>query len=223
MTGVGQAAGEDDVVEAVGHRVAHNHAAGGHVTGVAALGEGDDVRRVVVVVECEPEAGAAEAGHDLVGDHQDAVLLGDLAHALEVVLGRNDDACGARHGFEQHGGDGVRALELDHVLEVSQRTLALLFLGGCGELGAIQVRGEEVHVAARVVVGLTAPVTGGADGRTGVAVVAAVGRQNLVAASEQAGGAHRVFIGVGASVGEEHLVEAFRSAAGHQGGGAATG
>ena len=37
VTGVGQAAGEDDVVEAVGHRVAHNHAAGGHVTGVAAL------------------------------------------------------------------------------------------------------------------------------------------------------------------------------------------
>ena len=34
---------------------------------------------------------------------------------------------------------------------------------------------------------------------------------------------HGVWLKYGASVGEEHLVEAFRSAAGHQGGGAATG
>ena len=81
-------------------------------------------------------------------------------------------------------------------------------------IGAVGIEaaalGFGVRDAVVVVVGLTAPVTGGADGRTGVAVIAAGGRQNLVAASEQAGGAHRVFIGVGAKIEQGNPVfEAF--------------
>jgi hypothetical protein len=43
----------------------------------------------------EPLAGAAEAGHHLVADHQDAVLVAQRAHALQVAVGRHEDAVGA--------------------------------------------------------------------------------------------------------------------------------
>ena len=49
----------------------------------------------VPVVDREPPAGAAEAGHHLVGDQQDAVAVADLAHALEVAVGRDEDPVGA--------------------------------------------------------------------------------------------------------------------------------
>ena len=46
----------------------------------------------VPVVDGEPAPGPPEAGHDLVGHHQDPVAVADLAHALEVAVGRDQDA-----------------------------------------------------------------------------------------------------------------------------------
>src|SRR5690606_24252756 len=87
-------------------------------------------------------------------------------------------------------------------------TLAFLFLVRRVELAAVQVGVEEMHVAGGVFVGHAARVAGGDDGRAGVAVVGAVGGEDLLAAGVQARHAHGVLVGVGAGVGEEHLGEA---------------
>ena len=73
------------------------------------------------MIDGEPFAGAAEAGHDFVGDHQDAVLVAELAHALHVAVGRNEDAVGADDRLKDERGDGVRAFELDGLFDHGER------------------------------------------------------------------------------------------------------
>ena len=63
-------------------------------------------------------AGAAEAGHHLVADQQDAVAVADLADRLQVAVGRDDDPVRAGDRLEDDGGDGVRALVHEDLLEV---------------------------------------------------------------------------------------------------------
>ena len=79
------------------------------------------------MVDREPAAGPPEARHDLVADHEDAVAVADLADALEVPVGRDEDAVRADDGLEEDRGDGVRALVADDVLEALQG-----FLHGTG-------------------------------------------------------------------------------------------
>ena len=62
----------------------------------------------VPVLAREPAPGAAEAGHDLVEDQQDAVPVADLADRLEIAVGRRDDPVRPRHRLEDHRGDRVR-------------------------------------------------------------------------------------------------------------------
>ena len=68
------------------------------------------------MVDGEPLAGAAPAGHDLVGDEEDAVVVADAAELGEVLRRRDEDAVGADDGLDEHGGDV--AFVGDHVLEV---------------------------------------------------------------------------------------------------------
>ena len=44
---------------------------------------------------------------------QDVVLVADLAHALEVAVGRREAAAGVLHRLEDHARDGLGPLELD--------------------------------------------------------------------------------------------------------------
>ena len=80
---------------------------------------GCDVERLIR----EPLTGAAEADHDLVADHQDAVLVAQCAHAGQVAGRRHEHAVGAGDGLEHDRGDRVRALELDLLLEVRELSL----------------------------------------------------------------------------------------------------
>ena len=61
------------------------------------------------------------------------------AHALEVSRRGNDDARGADDGLDDDRRDRGGALELDHVLQVLQRALALLLLRRGPELRAVQI------------------------------------------------------------------------------------
>src|SRR6266545_5597338 len=94
MVGVGEAVGEagtaDGVVDlAGGHGQAERPVAGG-----GALGERKDVGPHAPVVAGEPAPGAAEAGHDLVGDQQHAVAAADVGDRRPVVVGRDGGAEG---------------------------------------------------------------------------------------------------------------------------------
>src|SRR5699024_3681027 len=166
--------------EGLEDRIGDRHSAEWDVTGVHALGEGDKIRCHVPVVDGEPASGASEPGHHLVGDEDDPVAGRQLAHAYEVSGRRGVDPGGARNGLEDEGGDVVRALKGDHVLEVGQRPLRLLRLRGRGEVRTVLVGGHEVDDAlGRIVVGEATGVAGDIDGQLGAAVVAAVGREHL--------------------------------------------
>ena len=145
MAGIGEAARIGRARERSGDRSRDDHAAERHVTGVDALGERDEVGGDAPPVDREPLAAPAEAGHHLVGDHHDAVLVADRAHAREVTVGRDEDAVGADDRLEDDRRDVVRPFEHQDFAQVRERTLALLGLGRGMERRAIEIRAPVVH------------------------------------------------------------------------------
>ena len=83
-----------------------------------ALGDGHHVRRHAEIVGPEIRAEPAEAGDDLVEDQEHAVFVADRPQALEVALGRDQDAGRAGYRLDDDGGDGRGIVEQDHPLEV---------------------------------------------------------------------------------------------------------
>ena len=88
--------------ERLGDAVGGDHRAHRRVRAGEALGGRDDVGLVVVALGAEPLAQAAPGADHLVGDQQHVVLVADLAHALEVALGRGEAAAGVLDGLEDH-------------------------------------------------------------------------------------------------------------------------
>ena len=82
------------VVERLGDPVGDQHGAHRRVGRGDALGQRDQVGRRPVARGGEPLAEAPEAGDHLVGDERDPVLVGDLAQAGPVALGRHEGAAG---------------------------------------------------------------------------------------------------------------------------------
>ena len=70
----------------------------------------------VPVIDGEPFAGAAPAGHHFIGDQQHAVAVADFAQAREVLGRRNEHAIGADNRLDNDGGHV--ALVANHVLDV---------------------------------------------------------------------------------------------------------
>jgi hypothetical protein len=97
---VGEPACRDGVVDlAAGHGQAERPVAGG-----GTLGRDQDVGADAPVVAAEPAAGAAEAGHHLVGHQQHAMGTADLGHGRPVVVrrhGRAERGPGHRLGHER--------------------------------------------------------------------------------------------------------------------------
>lgn len=91
------------------------------------LGEGDDVGRgAQVPVRVAPElAGGTEAGLDLVYNHDDAVLLGDVTQALEEGCGSVVVAALALDRLDDQSGDR-EAPSGDETLDLVEATLLLL-------------------------------------------------------------------------------------------------
>jgi hypothetical protein len=85
------------------------------------------------VLDGEPLAAPAEAGHHLIGDHHDAVPVAQVAHAGQVARRRHQDAVGAHHRLEHDGGHRVGALDHQRVGQVLQGPLGLLL--GCAVEG----------------------------------------------------------------------------------------
>ena len=132
-----------------------------------ALGGDEDVGLDVPVVDGEPLAGAAPAGHHFVGDHEHAVTVADFAQAREVFGRRNEDAVGADDGLDDDGGDV--AFVADHVLDVVG---AGDVAGGIGVLdGAVVAVGlrreDDVGDFAGRFHGPAAWISGGCDGASG--------------------------------------------------------
>lgn len=91
VAAVGEPAGVGTLGEGVEDAALDDHALERHVPAVDALGEADQVRGDVPVVDGEPLAAAAEAGHHLVGDEHDPVVVAQLVDAGEVPGRRDQD------------------------------------------------------------------------------------------------------------------------------------
>ena len=118
VAGVGEPAGEEAVAQLVGDRLGDDHRPERDVARVDPLRDREDVGDDVPVVAGEPLAGAAEPGHHLVEDQQDPVPVAGLADRLQVAVGRDDDPVRADDRLEDDGGDRVRALVLEDLLQV---------------------------------------------------------------------------------------------------------
>ena len=115
----------------------HQHRAHRHRAVGEPLGARDDVRRHAEFLRGERRAGAAEAGDHLVEDQQDAVLVADLAQALEIALRRNQHAGRTRDRLDDHRGDRRCVVQRDQPLEI------------VGELGAVRRQAARERVARR--------------------------------------------------------------------------
>ncbi len=78
-----------------------------------------NIRHHPVMLDGKHFACAREPGLDFVGDEEDAVLVEDLLHFLEVVRGRNDYSALAHNRLGDEGGDITGSGETDHIFDRS--------------------------------------------------------------------------------------------------------
>ena len=204
---VGVAVREVVVLEVVGDLGCGGAEAERNIGRGDALGGDEDVGLHVPVIDGEPLAGAAPAGHHFVGDQQHAVAIADFAQAREVLGRRNEDAVGADDRLDDDGGH--IALVADHVLDVVG---AGDVAGGIGVLdGAVVAVGlrrkDDAGAFAARLHGPAARIAGGRDGARGRAVIGAVARDDLGLAGVHAGDFEGRFVGLGAAGGEEEFVQ----------------
>ena len=160
------------------------------------------------MVYCEPLPAPAEAGHDLIGDHDDPELVANLPDPGEVSRWRDQDPVGSDHGLQDDRGDAVRSLDHELVPQRGQCAVALLLVGSRMERRAIGVWAPVVDDPGKARFGgPPAGVPGQCDGSGRRTVVAAVGGQDLVASRVQTCHPNRVLVGVCTPVGEEDGIE----------------
>jgi hypothetical protein len=162
----------------------------------------------------EGRAEAAEAGDDLVEDQEDAMLVADLAQALEIADRRDQGAGGACHRFDEAGGDGGAAIGLAVALEViGQLDAVILGPAVAEELVAGEGVAQHHHVGHGDREGLAVLDHAGKRHTAHVdAVIGALAAHEAQALGLAAGpviGHHHLQRGVdglGAGVDEEHVV-----------------
>src|ERR1700678_702247 len=120
--------GRGPVGERLHQLVADDHPAERRVPGGDALGEGDDVRLVVVPGRAEVVAEPAERADHLVRYQQHAVPGADLPHPLEVAGRRGGAAAGVLHRLEVHRRDRLGVLAQDRPLDLVGRPDAELLV-----------------------------------------------------------------------------------------------
>jgi hypothetical protein len=166
-------------------------------------------------LRAEGVAGAAEAGDDLVEDQQDAVLVADLAQALQVALRRHQHAGGAGHRLDDHRGDGEASCSATRRSRSSAssrrapagRALKALRAGSCvwrqvvhaGQHGAehLAVAHHAADRDAAEVDAVVAALAADQPGALALAAGAVVGQRDLQRGVDR----------LGAGVGEEDLVQ----------------
>ncbi|CAB4885355.1 unannotated protein [freshwater metagenome] len=197
--------------ECVGNALRDSHASQRQVARVHALREADEVWGDAPAIHGEPLAASTETTHHLVADHHDAVAVADVAYALEVAVRRYEDAVGSHDGLEDDRCDGVCALHHERVLDVLQRSLALLGLVRRVERRPVRVGAPYAHDSRDAWFASPSARVAGHRHRPGCCtVVAAVRGEDLVPTRVNSRHADGVLGCLGAPVGEEHHIEVAR-------------
>ena len=169
--------------ERIGHLAARRRRAEREVAGGDRLRRRHDVALDAPVFQREPAPGAAEAGDDLVADQQHVVLVADRAHPGEVVVRRHLHAVALHHRLGDEGGDRLRPLVDDVLLQEIDAEVAHLRRvhaeGRAVEVG----RGDAAEAGhAGLGDGAGAEIIGAADHPHGGAVIGVPARDDLVGA-----------------------------------------
>ena len=125
--------------------VGHQDRADGQVGRRQRLGDRHQVRLDVVGLAGEPVARAHEARNHLIGDHQNVMLLENGLYLLEIGSGRRYQPAGAHHRLGNEGGDRVRTLADDQVVELLGQPAREILLALAVLSLAPVVRGRDVE------------------------------------------------------------------------------
>ena len=139
-------------------------------------------------------------------------------HALEVAIGRDDDAPCPHHRLGEEGADGVRPLALDQRLQLPDDPLdeGGLALAGLGVVVVARAGGVQDPGDRQVEVDVVGGQPGQAGRRDGDAVIAALAADDLLLVRLADGVVvvpdqlDRLVVGLRAGVGEQHLREPLR-------------
>ncbi|MNI64499.1 hypothetical protein D3C73_1199470 [compost metagenome] len=104
--------------EAGMHAVADQYATQRHRAVAGALGEGQQVRGDPETLCGERHADPAEPGDDFIEHQQDAVLVADLAQALQIPGCRQDHTRRSSDGLDEHGGNGGGIVQGDQPFQI---------------------------------------------------------------------------------------------------------
>jgi hypothetical protein len=155
------------------------------------------------MVHGEPLAGPPEPAHHLVGDHHDAVARAEITDALQVPLGRDQDAVRAGHRLEDERRDRLGPLELEGLLEQAERRRGVVDWV-LGPVPGVQ----HVHdPAQRGLVRPPARIARERHHRERRPVVRAVAAHDLVPARREASHLDGVLVRLCSAEGEERLLE----------------
>ena len=164
---------------AVAHRVEdaarHEQAADRLVTRAQPFGDDHEIGRDAFLLARVQRAGASHAAHDFVEDEQHAVLVADLADALEIAgagLDRAERRADDRLGDERADGRGPEPLDL--LLELVRGAQRVLRLGLVAPLLAVaEARRDVLELRQQRLERLAAPaVAAGGERADRVAVIA---------------------------------------------------
>eukprot|EP00906_Rhabdomonas_costata_P014850 RCo021303 len=205
---VRQSSIEHLVVEVLRDFLAEQHATQRKVRGGQPLGTGDDIWDDAPVVHREPLARSPQPGHDLVADHNDAILITEFPNALQVSIWGNDDPIGARDGLQEHTGNVLRSFELQHLLHLVQALLReslVSVLSLAEQLATVLVRVHDSHHPRHSRFCWPPPrVTREGDRSKGGPVVGAVPDDDFIAPRIESRQFDGVLVGLRPSQGEEH-------------------
>mmetsp|Transcript_106063 Transcript_106063/g.253156 ORF Transcript_106063/g.253156 Transcript_106063/m.253156 type:complete len:248 (-) Transcript_106063:442-1185(-) len=172
------------------------------------FGAGDDVRDdAFKVLEGKEFAGAPEASHHLIANHQDVVLVAQRADTFHEAHSRDEHPRTARHAFQHDGSDGGRTFRHDLLFEAGQGHVAGLLIG-VSPPEEVRLRIEHLHIARGEVPGEAAPeVPGGAQRPQRPPVIRAVLVEDLGLACVEPRQADGAVIGLSTARREEEAVD----------------
>ena len=150
MPGIGEAMAEGaDLAAFIEHRLVrhlrHGDSGHRHVGRRQCFRDADRVRLEAEGGTAEHGSEPAEAADHLVRDHVDVVFPADLHHLAKVPLRRYDHAAGAHHRLGDEGGNRVRVLFANEILELVRQSPREFRFGLARMRQAVMVRASRVQ------------------------------------------------------------------------------
>src|ERR1700693_1748624 len=143
----------------------------------------------------KPFTGAAKSAHHFVVDHQDAVFVAKRAELRIVIVGRNQQAVRTGDALHKNGRDGIRPFHLDDFFDV-RNTFAVAGFYFLPEWTTIAIGIEDANDSWHSGLDWPTPrITRGGHRTHRGTVIGTIASDDFVAAGNQPGHLHGVFVG----------------------------